>query len=116
MRSILIGIIACALAGLGQGQERTDSLDKDYAAELPRIPPKEPQDALKTFQLAPGFRIELAASEPAIRSPVAADFDEDGRLYVAEFPEYNQHGNPSSKVRGAIKRLEDTRGTGVFDK
>jgi putative membrane-bound dehydrogenase-like protein len=90
--------------------------DKDFAAELPRIAPKSPADAVKTFKLAPGFKIELVASEPAIRSPVAVDFDEDGRMYVAEFPEYNQHGNPNFKEKGAIKLLEDTRGTGVYDK
>jgi putative membrane-bound dehydrogenase-like protein len=99
-----------------QAKGKQDAKDKDYAAELPRLLPKEPADALKTFKLAPGFKIELAASEPAIRSPVAVDFDEDGRMYVAEFPEYNQHGNPNFKERGAIKLLEDTKGTGVYDK
>src|SRR5437868_6774256 len=99
-----------------QPKDKKGTLDKDYAAELPRIPPTAPQDAPKTFKLAPGFSIELSASEPAIRSPVAVDFDEDGRMYVAEFPEYNQHGNPKFKEKGAIKLLEDTKGTGVYDK
>src|SRR5207237_6984945 len=97
-------------------QQTKNNPNTDYAAELPRIPPTEPMDALKTFKLAPGFKIELAATEPAIRSPVAVDFDEDGRMYVAEFPEYNQHQNPNFKERGAIKLLEDTKGTGVYDK
>ncbi|MBI3822840.1 MAG: c-type cytochrome [Planctomycetes bacterium] len=100
------------LADDGAGQIK----DKDFAAELPRIAPKAPKDAVATFKLAPGFKVELAASEPALRSPVAVDFDEDGRMYVAEFPEYNQHGNPNFKERGAIKLLEDTKGTGVYDK
>lgn len=99
-----------------QAKDPKDSKDKDYAAELPRIPATSPKDALKTFKLAPGFKLELVASEPAIRSPVAVDFDEDGRMYIAEFPEYNQHGNPKFKERGAIKVLEDTKGTGVYDK
>src|SRR5262245_61740424 len=99
-----------------QPQDKKDTKDKDYAAELPSIPPTEPKDVLKTFKLAPGFKIELAAAEPATRSPVAIDFDEDGRMYVAEFPEYNQHGNPNFKERGAIKLLEDTDGDGVYDK
>src|SRR6266404_7678460 len=84
--------------------------DKDYSAELPRIPPKEPADALKSFKLRPGFRIELVASEPLIRSPVAMDFDENGRLFVVEYPEYNQYANPNPpKVRGCIKMLESTK-------
>ncbi len=115
--SMLTAILFWLAAGQAeQPKDKQDPKDKDYAAELPRLPPKEPADALKTFKLAPGFKIELAASEPAIRSPVAVDFDEDGRMYVAEFPEYNQHGNPNFKERGAIKLLEDTKGTGVYDK
>src|ERR1700677_5315503 len=74
-----------------ENDKAKDRLDKDYAAELPRIAPTEPKDALKTFKLAPGFKIEIAAAESLIRSPVAVDFDEDGRMYVAEFPEYNLH-------------------------
>src|SRR5262245_34142429 len=108
-------IVLMFTARADQAQDKKDT-DKDYAAELPRIAPTEPKDTLKTFKLAPGFKIELVASEPAIRSPVAVDFDEDGRMYVAEFPEYNQHGNPKFKERGAIKLLEDTKGTGVYDK
>jgi len=124
MRSgVLFGFL-CLILAFGwllsghaeQTKDKKDGKDKDYAAELPRIAPKEPKDALKTFKLAPGFKIELAASEPAIRSPVAIDFDEDGRMYVAEFPEYNQHGNPNFKERGAIKLLEDTDGDGTYDK
>ncbi|OWK47182.1 hypothetical protein FRUB_00881 [Fimbriiglobus ruber] len=88
----------------------------DLAGELPRIPAKEPKEAVKSFTLAPGFRIELVAREPLIRSPVAMDFDEDGRLYVAEFPEYNLHDDPNFKQKGCIKRLEDTDGDGVYDK
>ena len=86
------------------------------ADDLPRTPPTEPKDAIKSFTLAPGFRIELVACEPAIRSPVAIDFDENGRLFVVEFPEYNLHDDPTFKERGAIKRLEDTHGDGVYDK
>src|ERR1019366_3413787 len=103
-------------SGHAEQAKDKDAKDKDYAAELPRIAPKEPKEAIATFKLASGFKIELAASEPAIRSPVAVDFDEDGRMYVAEFPEYNQHGNPKFKERGAIKLLEATTGTGVYDK
>ena len=82
----------------------------------PRIPPKSPAEALKAFQLHPGFRIELAAAEPLLASPVALDFDEDGRLYVAEFPEFNQNASKRPHGRGRVRLLEDTDGDGVFDK
>src|SRR5687767_7068238 len=114
--AVLVVLSVAWMSSLAQPTKGTDGKEKDYAAELPRIAPTPAKDAHKTFKLAPGFQIELVASEPAIRSPVAVDFDEDGRMYVAEFPEYNQHGNPNFKERGAIKLLEDTDGDGVYDK
>ncbi len=85
--------------------------------ELPKIKPLEPADAPKAFDVRPGFRVELVAAEPHMRSPVAMDFDENGRLFVAEFPEYNQYGNPNDpKIRGRIMCLESTRGDGKYDK
>ena len=79
--------------------------------------PMDPADSLKAFDVAPGFKVELVASEPLIRSPVAMDFDENGRLFVAEFPEYNQYANPNPpKVRGRIVMLESTKGDGRYDK
>ena len=104
---LLTTIIVVAASALGS------QLD---VGELPRVPPTEPRDAIRSFTLAPGFRIELVACEPEIRSPVAIDFDEDGRLYVAEFPEYNLHDDPTFKEKGAIKRLEDTDGDGFYEK
>ena len=65
----------------------------------------------------PGFRVDLVAAEPLLRSPVAIDFDEDGRLYVAEFPEYNQYADRNARGgTGCVRLLEDTRGVGVYDK
>lgn len=90
--------------------------DQDFSAELPRIPANEPSEAVKTFKLRPGFRIELVASEPLIRSPVALDFDENGRMFVVEYPEYNQYANADFKTRGRVRMLEDTDGDGRFDK
>ena len=89
---------------------------KDYRAELPRILPQSPAEALKTFRTRPGFQIELVAAEPLVQSPVAIDFDENGRMFVVEFPEYNQNFNKAFKRHGRVRVLEDTHGNGVYDK
>ncbi len=91
-----------------------DSVDKDYAGELPRIPRKSLAEAQKAIQVAPGFQVELVAAEPALRSPVAVDVDENGRMFVAEFPEYNNHRTPGFKEKGCIRLLEDPDGDGSY--
>jgi hypothetical protein len=50
--------------------------------KLPPPAPLSPEEAMKTFAVEKGFRIELVASEPMIESPVAMSFDDQGRLYV----------------------------------
>lgn len=90
--------------------------DADFSAELPRIAPKSPEDSLRSMRLKAGFHAEIVASEPLIRSPMAIDFDEFGRAFVVELPEYNQYGSSKPHGKGAVKRLEDTDGDGRFDR
>jgi putative membrane-bound dehydrogenase-like protein len=68
------------------------------------------------FVARPGFHVELAAAEPLLQSPVAIDFDENGRIYVAQFPEYNQYASDKPHDTGCIRLLEDTDGDLVYDK
>ncbi len=78
--------------------------------------PLAPQEAVKHFQLAPGLRIELAACEPQIESPVAMAFDEDGRLWVVEMRDY-PNGPPKGQLsQGRIRILEDRDGDGFFER
>ena len=74
-------------------------------------PPYSPDQALQTFQLSPGFRIELVAAEPLIADPVAMDIDEYGRIFVAEMPGYPLDVGGT----GRIKLLRDTDGDGRPD-
>ncbi len=104
-----------AWLSLSDAQDK-DSADKDYSAELPRIAPKSPEESLKAIKLKTGFHAEIVAAEPLIRSPMAMDFDEFGRAFVVELPEYNQYASPKSHGRGDVKMLEDLDGDGRFDK
>ncbi len=83
--------------------------------EMPRFPSVEPAKASGTFQIKPGFRLELAASEPLITSPVTVCFDELGRLFVAEMIDYSERREETPHA-GRIRLLEDVDGDGVFDK
>lgn len=89
--------------------------EPDYAGELPKIAARTPQQSLQAMRLKPGFHAELVASEPLIRSPMGMDFDEYGRAFIVELPEYNQYASPAPHGKGAIKRLTDTDGDGVYD-
>ena len=65
------------------------------------------------YQVKPGFRFEIVATEGQVASPVAMAFDEDGRLFVVEMRDYF---SPSqNQPTGRIRILEDTDGDGVFD-
>src|SRR5437016_9661741 len=75
-------------------------------------PPFPPAKALETLKIKKGFRIETFVTEPAIASPVAMEFDEEGRIYVVEMPGYPLDTRPT----GRIKLLEDTNGDGRPDR
>jgi putative membrane-bound dehydrogenase-like protein len=69
------------------------------------------------FTVPDGFIVEEAAGPGLVDRPIVADFDEQGRLYVAESSGSN---DPVAKQvvekPHRIVRLEDTDGDGRFDK
>ncbi len=70
-----------------------------------------------TFTLPAGFDIELAAGPPLADRPITADFDEQGRLYIAEANgAVTKEDVAQKKPMHRIVRLEDTDGDGKFDK
>ncbi len=87
----------------------------DAAKELPRFPALAPADAVKSFKVKKGFRIELAAGEPLVNSPIAMAFDENNRIFVVEMRDYSELREEKPHL-GRIRMLESTRGDGVFDK
>jgi putative membrane-bound dehydrogenase-like protein len=72
----------------------------------------EAKNALSTYQVADGFKIEMIASEPLISDPVDMEIDEYGRMYVVEM-----HGYPLDRSgTGKVILLADSNGDGVMDK
>src|SRR5437867_10560110 len=85
------------------------------AAQLGAQGPLSPQEALPLFRLDPGLRVELAAAEPEIESPVAMAFDENGKLWVVEMLDYPTGPPEGSPAEGRIKALEDLDGDGRYE-
>jgi putative membrane-bound dehydrogenase-like protein len=70
-----------------------------------------------TFTLPDGFEIELVARSPLVDRPITCDFDDQGRLYVADSSGSNDKPDKQLVERThRIVRLEDTDGDGQFDK
>ncbi len=84
------------------------------AAQMPRVKPLEPGEAVRSFQVRPGFRAELVAAEPLVHSPVAVDVDEEGAAYVVEMRDYSER---RPEQLGRIRRLTSspTAAPGRYD-
>src|SRR4029079_5208038 len=87
---------------------------QDFKDELPRLKPTEPADAIKTFALQPGYRIELVAAEPLVASPVDLAFDEEGRLWVVEMVDYPFNETEGNPAQGRLVRVAGHRSGGRF--
>jgi putative membrane-bound dehydrogenase-like protein len=79
----------------------------------PIVPPAAPGPPAG-FSLQRGFSIQLVAAEPMVVAPIAMAFDEKGRLFVLEMPDWSASPNESNQ-EGRIRVLEDANGDGVFD-
>jgi putative membrane-bound dehydrogenase-like protein len=87
------------------------------ASEPPKAQKIQVQLNGHTFTLPAGFEIELVAGPPLVDRPIVADFDELGRLYVADSSGSNDNVDQQLKKKPhRILRLEDTDGDGRFDR
>ena len=115
VRSTVLALLLLASSGHFVGGTETQVSE----VETPRDrAPLSPAQALASFELEPGYRIELAAAEPLVRNPVAIAFDSRGRLYVAESRGYPGplEGAPPAAPEGVIALLEDADHDGRFDR
>ena len=94
------------------------------AGPFPRTAPQQPAEAAGSFRVEAGFRLEQNAAEPMVTSPVAAAYDEDGRLYVVEMTDYPHVDSANDKPFadnvgdppiGRVRMLIDRDDDGVFD-
>lgn len=112
--SWLFAVIALAQQGSNKGG-RMDPVVPEKL--IPPSPVLTVDQALKSFQLAPGFTIEAVAAEPLVEEPVCLDFDSTGRLWVCEMRGFmpDIDGKGESTPQGRIVILEDTNNDGTAD-
>lgn len=75
--------------------------------------PPSPAESLAAIQVPDGFRVSLFAAEPDVAQPIAINYDDRGRLWVAEsfsYIEWKRNG------KDRILIFEDSDKDGVFDK
>lgn len=91
--------------------------DSDAYEDSPARPPGE---ALETLRVAPGHEVELVASEPLLEHPVDIEWDDRGRLWVVEMPDYmvSIEGDAprNESPNGRITVLEDPDGDGEMER
>ena len=122
-RALLLRGIAWA------GKRDVDSLcGQEELASLryPEGGPMSPEKAAAGIKVHPDFKLNLVTAEPLIEKPISLDWDAQGRLWIAETPEYpnglkiatSRDGSQKEDrpARDRISYLEDSNGDGVMDK
>ena len=117
--AVVVGLVITVAIAVG-----VSSIAVGVAAQAPAAqpasasPPLPPTEAMKTFRLPPGYRLELVASEPMVADPVWMDQDPDGRLWVVEMRGFmpNFEGTGEDRPVGQVVVLEDTDDDGRADR
>ena len=86
-----------------------------HAQKFPVAPGKAlaPEETARRMTVHEGFTASAVVGEPDVRQPIAINFDDRGRLWVAEMYSY-PHWKPEGNDRLLI--FEDTDGDGAWDK
>jgi mono/diheme cytochrome c family protein len=119
---LLIGLSVYALFFSSCNQSNGPRVLKEFKRVVrdtdPPVKPLSPEESMNKIQLPPGFHIQLVASEPMVQEPVAAAWDGNGRMYVAEMNTYMKDANATGEYEplSRIKLLEDTNYDGTMDK
>ncbi|MCY7351237.1 MAG: cytochrome C [Cytophagaceae bacterium] len=129
-----LGLIAfSALAVTCKVAQKTPSVVGDEAAQTTSSQPADsvpaftpnpspaaltPEQSLRSFRVPKGYHMELVASDPMIKEPVAIAWDGNARMYVAEMSTYMQDvdGTGEHDPVSRIMLLEDTNQDGKMDK
>jgi len=104
-----VSLIGWAFALPMQAQDDYRPTDTQKEGEHPPTP----VESLAMIEVPPGFHVSLFAAEPNVRQPIAMEFDDRGRLWVAECYSYKEW---QGKGEDRILIFEDSDGDGSWDK
>lgn len=90
---------------------RDDSTDEESEPH-----PTSVDESVDLIHVPDGYRVELVASEPLVKDPVAIDWGPDGKLWVVEMADYPLGLDGRGKPGGRIRFLEDVDRDGTYDR
>jgi putative membrane-bound dehydrogenase-like protein len=79
-------------------------------------PPRTPDESLQSFEVLPGFQVELVAAEPLVMDPVDIAWGPDGKTWIVEYADYPLGLDDKGMPGGRVRCLEDADGDGRYDR
>ncbi len=114
-------VFALTVIAIGHGQ--SSPVNRPWPPGVQKIsnesPVLPPEQALQSFYMPPGYRLELVASEPLVQDPTVMDWDLQGRIWVTEMTGFVRDldaPEPLLEPIGRVVVLEDTNQDGRMDK
>lgn len=111
---IVLCCVSCGEGTYTKAQQDSLAMRRSVVAS----PALSPEESLEHFKIEDGFDIKIVAAEPLLQAPVAADFDEKGRIWAVEMTGYMPDTAGTDETinqSGKIVILEDKDKDGVMD-
>ena len=81
VRILTVGAASLICIGVTLMAATAEKKEPGSEYKLERVPAMAPEQSMASMEVAPGYRIELVASEPQVIDPVAISTDENGQMY-----------------------------------
>ena len=103
LAALCLAAAACAQVGDKAGEPQVPIVPANL---IPPSPPLTAEEALRSFMVAPGYRIELVAEAPLVRHPTVLQFAPDGRLWFNEYGGALKVYDPKTKRVKLVAEME----------
>ena len=108
---LLLAILAASVPA------RAADFPEPYNSEKTPGEPMPAEEAAAKWKVPPGFKVQVFASEPDVRNPIACAWDPRGRLWIAENYTYSERELKfDPRLRDRVLIFEDADGDGHHDK